>query len=223
MVKPLTYLILVFAFQPLISQYNPRCNPPTGLKSATRIWKTKDRKGKTKKHKSIIYFDRKGKPDSIISTINHSHTHFVYRGDSVIYVVSNRLLNRRVIDGIAIDSIYKKPIRFIDTAFVLSRDSIGRPLIIKENDSTFYRKKYLSCATIIGYLIQNNDTLQSVTYHYEDRCLIKTIFDPKSIHQSIVLEKYFDYKLNKKGDWKRRKYQNENGPIIVERRKLKYY
>lgn len=223
MIKPIVYLVFLFTYQSLASQYDPICNPSTGLKSATRIWKTKNRKGKTQKHKSTAYFDQKGKLDSIISTINNSYTHFVYRGDSLIYVINDRLINPRKIDSNAIDLVYKKPIRFIDTINTLAWNSNALPTLVEIDDSTLSSINYINCSKKIDALIRNDDTLYTVTYIRKNGLLAETYFEQKKKYEYTQRAKYFGYKLNKKGDWKKRKYQNKNEPIIVERRKLKYY
>ncbi|MCP4437575.1 MAG: hypothetical protein GY810_01365 [Aureispira sp.] len=122
-----------------------------------------------------------------------------------------------------LDSLIKNSIEITDTATVVRYHSNGELAELKYPDGASQLFEENGCNEEIStFLDTNGDTIQKYQTIFKNGVVIKTKWTISKPIKSEVITDYYDYKFNKHGHWKKRKYRGNNG-VIIEWRKLIYY
>lgn len=142
---------------------------------------------------------------------------FLYEDEKLKYTILQNLLNNE--NELKVEAVAK-----VDTNFVFTNDEFGRPLIINGADGNVLEFRYVGCEKDFQeYRDANGQLIYQLEMTYENGILLSTVMKSEFEDWSEQVTNYYDYKLNKKGNWIERKYQYPSGIIIIEKRELIYY
>lgn len=200
------------------NKLKPPCLWDKGIKKATTTATLQS--DPDKKRIQIMEYNKEGRPLTRKNPIN---------GD-VIFLYEEQKLKGTIIQNtfesrddfnhkIEVDDLTE-----VDTNFVLRNDEFGRPLIIDGADGNFLTYSYTGCEKDYQeYKDANGQLIHQFEMTYENGILLKTVMKSEFEDWSEQVTSYYDYKLNKKGNWVERKYEYPNGMIIIEKRELIYH
>ncbi|MEO1515391.1 MAG: hypothetical protein AAFV95_10270 [Bacteroidota bacterium] len=112
----------------------------------------------------------------------------------------------------------------IDTAIVVGFHKDREPAELHHADGAIQTFDYNACLQESTTIIDpDGDTVQQHRIIFENGVVAKSIWTPFRQVKSDMVTTYYDYEFNRHGHWIRRKYKDNLGDLVIEKRELTYY